>query len=125
MISKEIKTNKTYSNEEIFETLKRETGFEGMFLEMPFFRRIFGGSAVIHIPSHKKQLFGLDLPSAWEWEYYNIEVSANANKGTINIAHVGISSKKDTAEADYYTAHKNYDKELFDKVVDECARLFS
>ena len=109
-----INTSKTYTNEEIFEALKREFDFPGMYV----YKALIGG-ATTRIPSHK----GYGDAETGGDAYFDIMVYASKNKIDISVSQrIPLVIRQKIIE-DFYPKQNN-SNELMKKVASECIRLF-
>ena len=111
----DVKTSKTYTGQEIFETLTRETDFKGMFTYKP----LIGGLTVC-IPSHKETGEGFS-----DYSYHAITVCPYKSKLVIVPNNISILNRSKINQDDYPDFHSVDMIALLQRVVSECTRLFT
>ena len=109
-----IKTNKIYTNEEIFETLKRENDFKGIYTH----KALFEGVST-RIPSHTADVVAEDTRA--EDCFFDIKVLYRKGKIEISESERVPFIMGRINDDDY---HKGENPGLFVKIVSECKRLF-
>ena len=112
-----INTSKTYTNDEIFETLKREFDFPGMYVH----KALIGG-ATTRIPSHVG--YG-GVGDSGGYEYFDIMVYASKNKIDVSVSQrVPLVIRQKIIEDFYPKQDIPSELELMEKIVSGCTRLF-